>query len=110
MRKKIIAVDFDGTLCTNRWPQIGAPNTELIEYLKEQRNQGARLILWTCRSGMLLNEAVLWCSIFDLYFDAINENLPEQIAAFGEDTRKIYADEYIDDRASNRLIKTDERE
>lgn len=23
---KIIAVDFDGTLCENKWPDIGIPN------------------------------------------------------------------------------------
>lgn len=26
---KIIAVDFDGTLCENSWPEIGEPNEEL---------------------------------------------------------------------------------
>lgn len=28
---KIIAVDFDGTLCENKWPEIGSANEELIE-------------------------------------------------------------------------------
>ena len=31
-------------------------------------------------------------------FDAVNENLPEIIESFGSDTRKIFANEYIDDR------------
>lgn len=31
-------------------------------------------------------------------FDAVNENLPEIIENFGSDTRKIFANEYIDDR------------
>ena len=36
---KIIAVDFDGTLCENRWPEIGKPNQEIIDYiLGEQKN------------------------------------------------------------------------
>lgn len=34
MKQNIIAVDFDGTLCENKWPEIGIPNEELIEYLK----------------------------------------------------------------------------
>ena len=34
-----------------------------------------------------------------LYFDAVNANLPERIAYFGGDCRKISADEYWDDRA-----------
>ena len=33
MNEQIIAVDFDGTLCENKWPEIGEPNTELIGYL-----------------------------------------------------------------------------
>lgn len=31
-------------------------------------------------------------------FDAVNENLPGIVASFGTDTRKIFANEYIDDR------------
>ena len=42
---KIIAVDFDGTLCENKWPEIGEPNKELIAYLKEQKEAGVKLIL-----------------------------------------------------------------
>lgn len=30
---KTIAVDFDGTLCFSSWPELGEPNTPLIEYL-----------------------------------------------------------------------------
>lgn len=26
MKQNIIAVDFDGTLCENKWPEIGMPN------------------------------------------------------------------------------------
>ena len=30
-----IAVDFDGTLCYSKWPELGQPNLALIEYLQE---------------------------------------------------------------------------
>ena len=33
MEYQIIAVDFDGTLCTDCFPKIGQPNTALIELL-----------------------------------------------------------------------------
>lgn len=46
---KAYAVDFDGTLCENRWPEIGEPNQELIGYLVGRRQQGDKVILWTCR-------------------------------------------------------------
>lgn len=45
-----------------------------------------------------------WCYNYGLIFNAVNENLPEIIDSFGSDTRKIFANEYIDDR--NRLISS----
>ena len=98
MNSKIIAVDFDGTLCKNNWPEIGAPNEELIEYLCNRHKDGDKLILWTCRVDEMLQKAVEWCKERNLIFDAVNENLPEIIESFGSDTRKIFANEYIDDR------------
>lgn len=95
---KIIAVDFDGTLCENKWPEIGKPNTELIAYLKERQEAGDKLILWTCRVGEALKNAIDWSAAQGLIFDTINENLPEVIDEFGCNTRKVFANEYIDDR------------
>ena len=46
-----IAVDFDGTLCYSKWPELGQPNQALIEYLQEWKRNGNKLILWTCRAG-----------------------------------------------------------
>lgn len=96
---KIIAVDFDGTLCANKWPEIGDPNFQLIEYLKKQQNLGNKVILWTCRTDILLMKARAWCDTRGLRFDAVNENLPDVIEKMGGDSRKIFANEYIDDRA-----------
>ena len=95
----IIAVDFDGTLCGNAWPNIGPPRKGVIEYAKHQKQNGARLILWTNRVGERLDEAVAWCSEQGIVFDAVNENLPDIVEKFGSDCRKVFADEYIDDKA-----------
>ncbi len=100
-KNQVIAVDFDGTLCTGKWPGIGEPNHKLIADLKERQAAGARLILWTCRCGDMLRNAVEWCRDFELEFDAVNENLPELIELYGSDSRKINADIYIDDKAVN---------
>lgn len=99
-KPRIIAVDFDGTLCEEAiWPSIGEPDVHLIEYLKERQAAGDKLILWTCRSGDHLKAAVNWCATeHSLYFNAVNENLPETLEWMGEDSRKIFAHEYIDDR------------
>lgn len=101
MRGRIIAVDFDGTLCRDCYPKIGEANEGLIRRLKELREQGDRLILWTCRKGERLEEALRFCLMRGLVFDAVNENLPEILERFGGDSRKIYADLYIDDRCMN---------
>lgn len=98
MDTKIIAVDFDGTLCENKWPEIGAANIELIEYLKERQAQGCKLVLWTCRTNEMLRDALYWVAENGLTFDAVNENLPEVLEWIGGDSRKIFAHEYIDDR------------
>ncbi|MCR5356676.1 MAG: hypothetical protein K6E63_04650 [Lachnospiraceae bacterium] len=96
---KIIAVDFDGTLCYSNWPDVGEPNVPLIESLKRLKNEGNKLILWTCRAGEALDLAVSWCHEQDLTFDAINDNLPEIVEKYGNNSRKITCDYYIDDRA-----------
>ena len=46
-----------------------------------------------------LEAAVEWCKTQGIVFDAVNAPLPEQIQRWGNDTRKIYADFYIDDKA-----------
>ena len=95
----IIAVDFDGTLAEKARDGIGAPIFEVIDAVKERQAEGCAVILWTCREGPRLEEAVGWCRGFGLVFDAVNENLPYAIEYFGEDSRKVFADEYWDDKA-----------
>lgn len=107
--KHIIAVDFDGTLITgNTWPDVaGEPNLPLINILIRERQIGNKVILWTNRTDMPekncypLKAAVDFCKAAGLEFDAVNENLPEIIKAYGSDSRKVSADTYIDDKAFN---------
>lgn len=98
-RPTIIAVDFDGCLCENAWPGIGNARQGIIDALLMRQKQGAKIILWTCRVEDKLTEAVNWCADRGLSFDAVNANLPLNIAAFGNDCRKVFADEYWDDKA-----------
>lgn len=60
--------------------------------------KGNKLILFTCREGKPLEDAVEWCRNLGLVFDAVNENLPEGIAEYGTNPRKIGYDILIDDR------------
>lgn len=102
-KNKTIAVDFDGTLCTNKYPEIGLPNVNLIERLIKLKDNNT-IILWTCRTGEQLNSAVEWCKKHGLEFDYVNENSELTLAKYNyEDSRKITADIYIDDRAMKSL-------
>ena len=96
---RIIAVDFDGTLSLGTWPSTGPANKELIDFLKEQKENGDKLILWTCREGEALKAAVRWCEKEGLVFDSVNDNIPEMIERYGTNSRKVSCDYYIDDRA-----------
>jgi len=96
---KVIAVDFDGTLCENKWPEIGQANERVINSLLLRQAEGDKLILWTCRTAHLLDAALMWSLKHGLRFDAVNANLPERIAEYGNDCRKVFADEYWDDKS-----------
>lgn len=101
----IYAVDFDGTLCESRFPDIGAPNTKLINWLIRKQNAGDKVILWTNRMGERLRDAVEWSRGHGLVFDAVNENIPEIMERYKEilngepPSPKITADVFIDDAA-----------
>lgn len=59
--KKAIAIDFDGCLCQNAYPGIGSPNWPVINKALAEQDDGAGLILWTCREGKLLQDAAGCC-------------------------------------------------
>ena len=79
----IYAIDFDNTLAITRFPEIIAPNKKMVAFAKAVKAQGHQIILWTSRAGADLENAVEWCRLQGIVFD---------------DTRKIYADYYIDDK------------
>ena len=99
MKREVFAVDFDGTLCENAWPGIGEAHQDMINWLKRLRQDGHKLILWTCRCGMALVDAIVWCADQGLFFDAVNDNLDDNKRRFGNNSRKVLADYYVDDKA-----------
>lgn len=92
----IIAVDFDGTLAFTEYPKILSPITKVVNYCKSRKSMGDTLILWTCRHGKELDEAIEWCEFLGLTFDYVNESPPDRVDKYG-DSRKVYADIYLDD-------------
>lgn len=107
----IIAVDFDDTLFeymppkdgsrdySGRPDSIGPPIWKWILWAREQKAQGHKLILWTCREGIALDHAVADCRAVGLVFDAVNANIrtPDE-SLYWPDCRKVKADIYLDDK------------
>lgn len=94
---KVIAVDFDGTVVEHDYPRIGKEMLFAFATLKELNKKGHKLILWTIRTGSLLDEAVEYCKKNGVEFYAVNKNYPEE--EYTETiSRKLNADVFIDDR------------
>lgn len=94
-----IAVDFDGTIVTDAYPQIGQELPFATETLRMLIRDRHRLILWSVREGRLLQEAVDWCRERGVEFYAVNRDYPEEQKENNNHySRKLKADYFIDDR------------
>lgn len=93
-----IAVDFDGTIVSHRYPEIGREMPFAVDTLKMLTREGHRLILWSVREGHLLDEAVAWCRERGLEFYAVNKDYPEEERSHENFSRKLKVDLFIDDR------------
>lgn len=104
----IVAVDFDGVLCEDKFPEIGEPRYDVISAVRQLIDKGHEVVLWTSRVEKELEAAVSWCEDRGLHFTAINENAPSNRALYKDlyktDPRKIYADVYIDDKSMDYII------
>lgn len=95
-----IAVDFDGTIVTHRYPDIGTEQPFAIETLLTlQQKHHHNIILWSVREGELLEQAVAWCRERGLEFYAVNRDYPEETPHNNNRySRKLKVDIFIDDR------------
>ena len=95
-----IAIDFDGTIVTHQYPEIGEERPFAIETLKMLIAEHHRLILWSVREGQLLDDAINWCKERGVEFWAVNKDYPEERGTENNNhfSRKLKADIFIDDR------------
>ena len=93
------------TRASDDYPAIIRPNEKLIAALRMMKEMGYELILWTCRGCDDLDEAVVWLREQGLNFELVNENSPAIIEYFDFDSRKIFADEYWDDKAAEATVE-----
>lgn len=95
----IIAVDFDGTIVRSNFPAILGEQPYAGEVLRALHGQGHKIIIWTCRTGDQLLDAINWLLEHDIPFTRVNDHDPENVAKYGgEAGKKVYAHCYIDDK------------
>lgn len=94
---RIIGLDFDGTVVTHRYPEIG-DDIGAVPVLKELVEKGHKFILFTMRSTKngTLQDAVNWFKENGIPLYGVNSN-PTQ--ASWTDSPKAYCHVYIDDAA-----------
>lgn len=100
-KKLVVAVDFDGTIVNDKFPEIGNIKTKTVELMKKLKEKGHLVIVWTCRSGHNLDDAVDFLNKNNILYDYINENPQDPYAIAGWQGRKVFCDIYLDDRAVN---------
>jgi len=96
MREFYICIDFDGTIVDHDYPDIGKPVLYAIKYIKEFQKLGAKIILFTMRSGEPLNEAVDYLKECGIELFGVNINPTQKNWT---SSPKAYGNLYIDDAA-----------
>jgi hydroxymethylpyrimidine pyrophosphatase-like HAD family hydrolase len=94
-KRKTLAIDLDGTLLENKFPQLGKPNPDLVRVLQAVRAVGWRIVIWTVRADS--PELREHLDRYGVPYDDVNFNPGGPSNGSG----KIYADVYLDDRALN---------
>ena len=98
----VLAVDFDGTICTAAYPEIGRERMGAREFINQLYEDGYYIIIHTCRTDdgeyPAAQMAKDFLRIRDIKYHLFNENAKFVIDFYGCDTRKISADVYIDDK------------
>lgn len=84
----IIAVDFDNTIARTTFPEIHGEIPGAVDVLTRFQQDGHTVILWTCREGKVLNDALLWLADHGFTPDCVNCHSEKQIAEWGTDPRK----------------------
>ena len=107
-RKFVIAIDFDGTIVENTYPTIGNIKQDVVEVIKTLIfKDNCEIIIWTCREGKYLQDAIKFLNKNFIPYHYINDNCnwAKETFSYNANCRKIFADLYIDDKAIFAKIK-----
>ena len=99
----IYAIDFDGTIVKNKWPEIGELNPEAKKFITTIQEKGDQWILYTMREDKYLDDALAFLNENGLHPDAVNDNLPKMKDFYNNNPRKVFANIYIDDHNAGGL-------
>ncbi len=93
-----IAIDFDRTIARTDNFVIAGEVPGAKEAICKLKEAGHYIIINTCRTEDTLLDAINWLLRQGIPFDRVNDNEPVNVEAYGSNSRKIYADVYVDDR------------
>jgi hydroxymethylpyrimidine pyrophosphatase-like HAD family hydrolase len=100
MNKQLfLSIDFDGTIVEEGFPGIGKIKPRTVELMKQAKELGHVIIVWTARSVEYLVHAKLFLDENNIPYDYINENPEDEYAKKGIQGRKLFSHVYLDDRA-----------
>ncbi len=96
----IFAIDFDGTIVDDEFPEIGKIKPHAVRVIKRLQAKGHKIILWTCRKNETnrpyLSEAVFFVEDNGILLDTVNSNINPNLPFANP---KVLADFYLDDRS-----------
>lgn len=92
---KSVGIDFDGTLVTNTYPNLGTVKSNAKETIDALIDSGTQVVIWTCRKPEDINDFLIENGI---RYHSINKNTNEMINQWGNDPRKAGVDLFIDDK------------
>ena len=89
MNSKIIAVDFDGTLCENKWPEIGEANEDMIYYLRKRQAEGDIQLSEKERKRIIRKslQKYSWktkCTVAMEEFAELQQQISKQVRGYGD--------------------------
>lgn len=98
--KKVIAIDFDGTIVEDAFPDIGPPNMRMFQFAKTVRSEGHKVVVWSCRANKKLNKGADRDYFQEMVDFLEQSNFPYDEIDDGSQG-KYHADLYVDDKAVN---------
>ena len=94
---KIVVIDFDGTIAFDSYPAVGAMKPMADVVINSWYERGHMILIDTCRTSGYQAVAEDALKEWGIKYHYINTNLPEQIALYGADCRKLSGHLRIDD-------------